>query len=101
MPSYFFDEADAIFGKRTEVNDAHDRYANIEVSYLLQRMEEYNGIVILASNFRANMDDAFVRRIRFIIEFPFPDEESRLQIWKIHFPVSPMYLLITVDRSTL
>ena len=82
----FFDEADAIFGKRTEVNDAHDRYANIEVSYLLQKMEEYNGIVILASNFRVNMDDAFMRRIRFIIEFPFPDEESRLQIWKIHVP---------------
>ena len=82
----FFDEADALFGKRTEVNDAHDRYANIEVSYLLQKMEEYNGIVILASNFRVNMDDAFVRRIRFIIDFPFPDEASRLQIWKIHFP---------------
>lgn len=82
----FFDEADALFGKRTEVNDAHDRYANIEVSYLLQKMEEYKGIVILASNFRVNMDEAFVRRIRFIIEFPFPDEESRRQIWKIHFP---------------
>ncbi len=82
----FFDEADAIFGKRTEISDAHDRYANIEVSYLLQKMEEYNGIVILASNFRSNMDDAFMRRIRFIIEFPFPDEESRLKIWKIHFP---------------
>jgi SpoVK/Ycf46/Vps4 family AAA+-type ATPase len=82
----FFDEADALFGKRTEVSDAHDRYANIEVSYLLQKVEEYNGIVILASNFRGNMDDAFTRRIRFIIEFPFPDETSRLQIWKIHFP---------------
>jgi AAA+ superfamily predicted ATPase len=82
----FFDEADALFGKRTEVSDAHDRYANIEVSYLLQRMEEYNGIVILASNFRVNMDDAFVRRIRFIIDFPFPDEASRLEIWKVHFP---------------
>ncbi len=82
----FFDEADALFGKRTEVNDAHDRYANIEVSYLLQKMEEYNGIVVLASNFRVNMDDAFVRRIRFIIEFPFPDEESRKEIWRIHFP---------------
>jgi len=82
----FFDEADALFGKRTEVNDAHDRYANIEVSYLLQKMEEYNGIVILASNFRGNMDDAFVRRIRFIIEFPFPGETSRERIWKIHFP---------------
>lgn len=82
----FFDEADALFGKRTEVSDAHDRYANIEVSYLLQKMEEYNGIVILASNFRSNMDEAFVRRIRFIVEFPFPDETGRLQIWKCHFP---------------
>lgn len=82
----FFDEADALFGKRTEVNDAHDRYANIEVSYLLQKMEEFTGIVILASNFRVNMDDAFIRRIRFIVEFPFPDEASREAIWQIHFP---------------
>lgn len=82
----FFDEADALFGKRTEVSDAHDRYANIETSYLLQKMEEYEGIVILASNLRENMDDAFTRRIRFIVEFPFPDEKSRLGIWKTHFP---------------
>lgn len=82
----FFDEADALFGKRTDVSDAHDRYANIEVSYLLQRMEEYDGVVILATNLRDNMDDAFVRRIRFIVEFPFPDMENRLKIWKGHFP---------------
>ncbi len=82
----FFDEADALFGKRTGVSDAHDRYANIETSYLLQKMEEYEGVVILASNLRENMDDAFTRRIRFIVEFPFPDESSRLQIWKTHFP---------------
>lgn len=82
----FFDEADAIFGKRSEVKDAHDRYANIEVSYLLQKMEEYEGVVILATNFRKNMDDAFVRRIHFTIEFPFPDEKNRLGIWKGVFP---------------
>lgn len=82
----FFDEADALFGKRTEVSDAHDRYANIETSFLLQKMEEYEGVVVLATNFRRNMDEAFVRRIRFIVEFPFPDEESRFRIWKSHFP---------------
>lgn len=81
-----FDEADALFGKRTEVSDAHDRYANIETSYLLQKMEEYEGVVILASNLRENMDDAFTRRIRFILEFPFPDSSSRQLIWKTHFP---------------
>ena len=82
----FFDEADALFGKRTSVSDAHDRYANIEVSYLLQKMEEYDGVVILATNLRENMDDAFVRRIRFIVEFPFPNVEHRLGIWKSLFP---------------
>ncbi len=82
----FFDEADALFGKRTEVTDAHDRYANIEVSFLLQKIEEHNGIVILATNFRNNMDDAFVRRIRFIAEFPFPDQASRLKIWQKGLP---------------
>ncbi len=82
----FFDEADALFGKRTEVSDAHDRYANIETSYLLQKMEEYEGVVILATNLRENMDEAFTRRIRFIVEFPFPDEASRLRIWETHFP---------------
>jgi len=82
----FFDEADALFGKRTAVSDAHDRYANIETSYLLQKMEEYEGMVILATNLRENMDEAFTRRIRFIVEFPFPDAASRLEIWKTHFP---------------
>ena len=84
----FFDEADALFGKRTEVKDAHDRYANVEIRYLLQKMEEYEGIVILATNFRGNMDDAFTRRMRFIVEFPFPDEANCLRIWKTHFPAS-------------
>jgi SpoVK/Ycf46/Vps4 family AAA+-type ATPase len=78
----FFDEADAIFGKRTEVRDSHDRYANIEVSYLLQKMEEHDGIVVLASNLRANLDDAFLRRLKAIIDFPFPEEEDRLAIYR-------------------
>ncbi|MCF6155890.1 MAG: ATP-binding protein [Candidatus Brocadia sp.] len=82
----FFDEADALFGKRSEVKDAHDRYANIEIGYLLQKMEEYDGIAILATNLRQNMDEAFVRRIQIIVEFPFPDEEHRGRIWKVVFP---------------
>ncbi|MCA9982010.1 MAG: ATP-binding protein, partial [Anaerolineales bacterium] len=69
----FFDEADAIFGKRSEVKDAHDRYANVEVSYLLQRMERYDGVTILATNLRANLDEAFMRRLQFAIDFPFPE----------------------------
>ncbi|HET7461540.1 MAG TPA: AAA family ATPase [Longimicrobium sp.] len=82
----FFDEADALFGKRTEVTDSRDRYANLETSYLLQRMEEYGGVVILASNLRDNMDDAFVRRLRFLVDFPFPEAPSRLRIWQTHVP---------------
>ena len=82
----FFDEADALFGKRSPVKDAHDRYANIEVGYLLQKMEEYEGVAILATNLRDNMDDAFVRRIQIIVEFPFPDEEYRQRIWQVIFP---------------
>ncbi|HXU36644.1 MAG TPA: AAA family ATPase [Blastocatellia bacterium] len=82
----FFDEADALFGKRSEVKDAHDRYANIEVGYLLQKMEEYDGIAILATNLQQNMDDAFTRRMRFIVEFPFPDEHHRKLIWQVTFP---------------
>ena len=84
----FFDEADAIFGKRSEVKDAHDRYANIEVSYLLQRMEQYDGVTVLATNLRANLDDAFTRRLSFALDFPFPDEENRLRIWQTLFPAS-------------
>ncbi len=78
----FFDEADALLGKRSEVRDSHDRYANIEISYLLQRMEEYEGVVILATNMRKNMDDAFVRRMHFTIEFPFPTDKYRRLIWE-------------------
>lgn len=82
----FFDEADALFGRRSEVRDSHDRYANIEISYLLQKMEEYVGVVILATNFRRNMDDAFVRRMHFTIEFPFPNENDRRLIWERIWP---------------
>jgi hypothetical protein len=81
-----FDEADALFGKRSEVKDAHDRYANVEVAYLLQKMEEYEGIVILATNLRRNMDDAFTRRMHHIVEFPFPDADHRERIWKTILP---------------
>ena len=84
----FFDEADAIFGKRSEVKDAHDRYANIEVGYLLQKMEEYDGVVVLATNLRKNLDDAFVRRIHTAIDFPFPEEPDRRRIWDKVFPAS-------------
>jgi SpoVK/Ycf46/Vps4 family AAA+-type ATPase len=82
----FFDEADALFGKRSEVRDSHDRYANIEISYLLQKMEEYQGISILATNLRQNLDDAFMRRVQAVVEFPFPDEEYRFRIWSSVFP---------------
>lgn len=81
----FFDEADALFGKRTKVTDAHDRYANQEVSYLLQRIEDHDGVVILASNQKENMDDAFTRRFESIIHFPMPDAAERLIIWKNGF----------------
>jgi hypothetical protein len=82
----FFDEADALFGKRTEVRDSHDRYANVEVSYLLQRIESFDGVVVLATNLRKNMDEAFVRRLQFTIDFPFPDERDRRRIWDVVWP---------------
>jgi SpoVK/Ycf46/Vps4 family AAA+-type ATPase len=81
-----FDEADALFGKRSEVKDSHDRYANIEVSYLLQRMEAYRGLAILTTNLKSALDTAFLRRIRFIVQFPFPDATQRQQIWERIFP---------------
>jgi SpoVK/Ycf46/Vps4 family AAA+-type ATPase len=77
----FFDEADAIFGRRGEVKEARDRWANLEVNYLLQRVEEFTGVVILATNFRQNIDEAFQRRFHVIAEFPMPDAESRRRIW--------------------
>lgn len=82
----FFDEADSLFGRRSEVGDSHDRYANIEVGYLLQRIETYDGIVLMATNLGANLDEAFARRIHFIIDFPFPDEETRLRLWQLLLP---------------
>ena len=81
-----FDEADALFGKRSEVKDSHDRYANIEVSYLLQRMEAYRGLAILTTNLKTAVDTAFLRRLRFVIEFPFPDATHRAEIWRRIFP---------------
>ncbi|HKE96664.1 MAG TPA: ATP-binding protein [Povalibacter sp.] len=82
----FFDEADALLGKRSAVKDAHDRYANTETAYLLQKMEEYPGITMLSTNLRQNMDEAFTRRMRFIVDFPFPEEADRLRIWQAVWP---------------
>lgn len=82
----FFDEADALFGKRSEVKDARDRYANIEVAYLLQQIETYDGVAIMATNLRQNLDEAFTRRLDFVIDFPFPEPEYRQRIWRAHFP---------------
>ena len=84
----FFDEADALFGKRSDVSDAHDRYANIEVAYLLQRLETYDGLVVLATNLQRNMDAAFLRRIHVAVEFPMPDTDQRRRIWTLAFPSS-------------
>jgi hypothetical protein len=87
----FFDEADALFGKRSEVSDSHDRYANLEVAYLLQRMEAYPGAVILATNFRRNIDEAFIRRLDFVIDFPFPEVSDRRRIWeRVLPPMAPV-----------
>ena len=82
----FFDEADALFGKRSEVKDSHDRYANIEINYLLQRLEAFSGLAILATNIKSAMDVAFVRRLRFMVDFPFPGEKERKQMWEKVFP---------------
>ena len=82
----FFDEADALFGRRTEVKDSHDRYANIEINYLLQRMEDYRGLAILATNRKTDLDRAFLRRLRFLVDFPFPNMDARREIWQKVFP---------------
>jgi hypothetical protein len=94
----FFDEADALFGKRSEVKDSHDRYANIEVNYLLQRMESYRGLAILATNMRSALDMAFVRRIRFIVEFPFPASAERRTMWQKVFPADTPTAELDWDR---
>src|SRR5262249_9677439 len=90
----FFDEADALFGHRTETRDAHDRYANLEISYLLDRMERFKGLAILATNRKKDLDEAFLRRLRYIIDFPLPSVEQRLRIWCQSVPEA-------VDRSEL
>ncbi len=82
----FFDEADALFGKRSEVKDSHDRYANIEIGYLLQKMEEYEGIAILSTNVKHHIDEAFLRRMQALVEFPFPEETERRRVWQLAFP---------------
>jgi len=96
----FFDEADALFGKRSEVRDSHDRYANIVIAYLLQKMEEYEGVVILATNLRKNMDEAFARRMHFAVEFPIPEESDRYRIWQSIFPKEAP-LVTDIDLSFL
>lgn len=93
----FFDEADALFGKRTEISDAHDRYANVEVDYLLQRMEEHDGCVILASNLKENIDEAFRRRINASVSFPMPDEGARAEIWRAIFPADTPTETLDID----
>jgi SpoVK/Ycf46/Vps4 family AAA+-type ATPase len=99
-----FDEADALFGQRTQVKDAHDRFANIEIDYLLQRMERFEGIAILATNRKGDMDRAFIRRLRFIIDFPQPGPVERMRLWQIALPErSPRgeHLLGEIDLTTL
>jgi len=93
-----FDEADALFGKRSEVKDSHDRYANIEVSYLLQRMEAYSGLAILTTNMKAALDSAFQRRLRFVVSFPFPDQKQRAAIWRNIFPPATPLQGIDLER---
>jgi SpoVK/Ycf46/Vps4 family AAA+-type ATPase len=94
-----FDEADALFGKRSEVKDSHDRYANIEVAYLLQRVEAYRGLAVLTTNVKSALDRAFLRRIRFVVNFPFPDAAARERIWRLQFP--PRAPLGAIDFAAL
>jgi ATPase family associated with various cellular activities (AAA) len=94
----FFDEADALFGKRSEVKDSHDRYANVEISYLLQRMEAYRGLAILATNMKEALDPAFLRRLRFVVQFPFPDQAQRAEIWRRIFPEKTPTDSLDIDR---
>ncbi len=94
----FFDEADALFGKRSQVKDSHDRYANIEINYLLQRMEAYRGLAILATNMKSALDSAFLRRLRFIVNFPFPAAAERKRIWQLVFPEATPLEQLDYDR---
>ncbi|HEX4667182.1 MAG TPA: ATP-binding protein [Chthoniobacterales bacterium] len=93
-----FDEADALFGKRSEVKDSHDRYANVEISYLLQRMEAYRGLAILTTNMKEALDPAFLRRLRFIVQFPFPDQAQRAEIWRRIFPAKTPTDSLDINR---
>lgn len=93
-----FDEADALFGKRTEVKDSHDRHANIEVSYLLQRMEAYHGLAVLTTNLKSSLDPAFLRRLRFIVQFPFPEQAQRLALWQRAFPAATPTRDLDLDK---
>ena len=93
-----FDEADALFGKRSEVKDSHDRYANVEISYLLQRMEAYRGLAILTTNMKEALDPAFLRRLRFVVQFPFPDQRQRAEIWRKIFPAKTPTDSLDVQR---
>jgi SpoVK/Ycf46/Vps4 family AAA+-type ATPase len=83
-----FDEADALFGKRSDVSDARDRYANVEVAYLLQRMERFDGVAVMTTNLRANIDEAFLRRLDLLVDFPTPDASMRRRLWECHLPDS-------------
>jgi SpoVK/Ycf46/Vps4 family AAA+-type ATPase len=94
----FFDEADALFGARTTPRDAQDRYANLEVAYLLQRIELFSGLAILATNMKDSIDPAFLRRFRFVVDFPFPEEAERLSIWRHAFPADAPVDGIRHDR---
>ena len=94
----FFDEADALFGKRTEIRDSHDRYANIEINYLLQRMEAYRGLAILATNMKTALDIAFMRRLRFVVNFPYPSPVERRLIWQKVFPAETSTEGLVFDR---
>ena len=93
----FMDEADAIFGARTEVTDAHDRYANLETAYLLQRLDRFDGLLVLATNLRNNIDAAFLRRMDFVIDLPMPDVESRRKLWELHLPTRRLARAIDLD----
>src|SRR5262249_24854628 len=93
----FFDEADALFGKRWEVSDAHDRYANLEIAYLLQRMERFDGLAVLATNLRSNLDEAFARRLSLVVEFPRPDAAERRRLWQHSLAAVPLAADVDLD----
>jgi len=95
-----FDEGDAIFGKRSEVSDARDRYANIEVAYLLQRVETFEGFVIISTNFAGNVDSAFQRRLQAMVEFPVPDADARERLWRLHLPLSACDTSVDIAELT-